>query len=191
MAEPQNLRAIFETQLTAPARYGLVVLALLLGIHFVRVAGQHVETSQENASLLASELALLSDANLEAVWAERAETSQTIAGAWRTLAWAAPAPGIGAAQLESAVRAKLAAGGFDKLQLQVDPEPLKEGQLQFFRFSLSGQLAPGRAHSLLAELAASKPSLQVTSLQFSSQQKGEFSARIEGLALYIEEAAAP
>lgn len=187
----QNLRAFIETQLTVPARYGLVVLAVLLGVFFVRVAGQHLETSQENASLLASELALLSDANVEVIWAERAETAQSVAGEWRTLAWKAPAPGIGAAQLESAVRARLAANGFDKLQLQVDPEPLKEGQLQFFRFNISGQLAPARTHSLLAELAASKPSLQVTTLQFSSQQRGEFSARIEGLAPYIEEAAAP
>ena len=191
MAETQNLRAFLETQLTAPARYGLVVLAVLLGIHFVRVAAQHVETSQENASLIASELALLSDADVELVWAERAETAKTVAAAWKTLAWTAPAPGIGAAELESAVRAKLAANGFDKLQLQVDPEPLKDGQLQFFRFNISGQLPPGRAHSLLAELAASKPSLQITSLQFSSQQKGEFSARIEGLAPYNEEVPAP
>ncbi len=191
MAKPQRMRSFLDNQLTPPARYGLVVLAVLLGLHFVRVFAGHVETGRENAAELASELAILSDAEVETVWAERAQTAQAVATAWRGLAWVAPAPGIGAAELESAIRSKLAANGFNQLQLEVDPEPLRDGQLQFFRFTLSGQLAPGRAHSLLAELAASKPSLHVTTLQFSTRQKDQFAVRIEGLAPYIQETGDP
>ncbi len=187
MPARDKVGAFLSGQLTPPARYGLVVLGLLLGVHFLRVFGGHVESGRENLMSLTSELAVLSDAGVEDVWAERARSAEADARSWAEQAWKAPAPGIGAAQLESAVRAKLAANGFDGLQLQVDPEPVKNGQLQFFRFNISGQLAPGRAHSLLAEMATSKPALHVTSLQFSGQIKQQFSVRIEGLGPYIEE----
>lgn len=180
------LSSFVDAQMTPVARYGIVVLVALLCVQGLRLLSERTSRLQEVARGLASEIDMMSDPELAPTWQARAERAEDAAKAWSMLAWSATAPGIAAAELEASLRSKLEASGFQMLQIEVNPELVEKGRLKFIRFSITGQLPKSRAHALLAELAVSKPALQVASLQFSKQGTDEFSARIDGLAPYAE-----
>lgn len=183
-----GLGAFLNTQMTPAARYGLVVLLALLGVQGLRLFyAQHQQTRQE-ANYLAAELEANSDEALLPLWTERAETAEAAAEAWSNLAWRAPAPGIAAAKLEAALRLRLETGQFDKLRLEVDPEPVADGKVKYLRFRINGQLPRNRAHALLAELSASNPIIRITDLQFARQGQEDFTVEVEGLAPFLEQA---
>lgn len=178
--------SFIDAQMTPAARYGIVILAALLCIQGLRIMSERTSRLQDVARNLASEIELMSDPELAPTWEARAAKAEEAAKAWSELAWSATAPGIAAAELEASLRARFEANGFQKLQIEVNPELIDKGQLKFIRFSITGQIPKSRAHALLAELAASKPTLQIVSLQFSKQGADDFSARIDGLAPYAE-----
>lgn len=182
-----QIAALLEAQMTPAARIGLVLLAALLCIQGLRLFYDRTQVLQQEAAYLASEISAMSDETLLPAWTARARSAEAAAQAWSGLAWRAAAPGIAAAEIEAALRVHLAAGRFEELRLEVNPEPIETGRIRQLRFSLSGEVAKTRAHALLAELSASKPLLQVTSLQFAKQGKEKFSVEIEGVAPYMED----
>ena len=181
-----QLASLLEAQMTPAARIGLVFLAALLCIQGLRLFYDRTQALQQEAAYLASEISAMSDEALLPAWTERAQSAEAAAEAWSGLAWRATAPGIAAAEIEAALRARIEAGRFEKLRLEVNPEPIETGRIRHLRFSLSGEIPKTRAHALLTELSASKPLLQVTTLQFAKQGAENFSVEIEGVAPYQE-----
>lgn len=177
-----TLRARIETQMTPAARYGLVVLALLLCIFGLRTLIGSVEALRAEAGRTAGDLALLSDSSAEETWASRLEEARAAQATWEGHIWTAASEGVGAAQLEVALRSLCNEAGVEKLQMNVSPEPLRRGELAFLRFSVSGEMPPGSFHSLVAGLGTARPDLLVTDVQLAQQKSGGVTIKLEGLA---------
>lgn len=173
---------IISGQMTPSARYGLVVLLALVGFFGIKQLYSRVGELGQEATRAASDLAVLSNDDAEKTWLERASSAEAAKAAWREHMWVAGSAGVGAAQLETALRDMASTASIDKLQINVNPDPVERGELTFLRFALSGQIPPGQAHQLIAVLATSKPGLIVTDLQLTAQQRGDMTFKIDGIA---------
>lgn len=174
-------------QLTRTSQYGLVVLAVLLGLQGLRMMSERVDLLAQDTNRAAAELAAMTDGSGDDTWIDRARSAEAASQLWSQLAWAAPAPGIAAAELEATLRSRLTAQAFSQLQVEVNPEPVQEGQISYLRFTISGEMVKNRAHSLFADLASSKPYLRVTSLRLSKRGASSFLIEVSGIAPYLEE----
>jgi len=177
-----SLSEMISEQMTPSARYGLVVLLALVGFFGIKQLYTRVGELGQEATRAASDLAVLSNDDAEKTWLERANSAEKAQAAWREHMWVAGSAGVGAAQLESALRDMANAASIDKLQLNVNPDPIERDELTFLRFALSGQIPAGQAHQLIAVLATSKPDLIVTDLQLTAQQRGDMTFKIDGIA---------
>jgi hypothetical protein len=182
-----SLGSFLSDQMTPSAQYGLVALIVLLGVFGLKQLGGEVSQLRSQAERAASDLAILSNDDAEKTWISRSRSAEEARIAWQDHMWKAPSPGIGAAQLETALREVVGEAGIERLQLTVTPDPIERGNLSYLRYGFSGQVPPGQAHTLIAALATSKPDLIVTDLQLSSQRKGDLTIKVDGIAPFIAE----
>lgn len=173
---------ILSGQMTPSAQYGLVVLILLIGFFGLKQFDGRVEQLRTDATRAASDLAVLSNDDAEKTWLARASSAESARDAWRDHTWIAASAGVAAAQLETALRDAADQSGLEKLQLNVNPDPIDRNSLSYLRFGFSAQVPPGQVHTLLAALATAKPDLIVTGLQLSAQQKGDMTIKVDGIA---------
>ncbi len=177
-----RLLSSLDAQLTPTARHGLVILCLLLAVFGLRELSSSVTAARAEAGRIAADLALLSDDLAEPIWAQRAEEAASSRMEWQRHVWTAASEGVGAASLEMALREAARSAGLKQPQLTVTPDMLRRGEVDFLRFSLSGEMDPGTPHILLATLATSRPALFVSDLQLVLQRTGKYSVQLEGLA---------
>ena len=91
-------------------------------------------------------------------------------------------PGVGAAQIEVALRDLAGQNSAETLQLEVNPEPLRRGNAQFLKFSLSGEFPAPLVHQFLVQMAASEKLLVVSNLQLVAQRNERYSISLDGIA---------
>lgn len=182
-----GLSETLRSQMTPAARYGLVVLFLLVCVFGLRAFSETLSELRLEAGRTAGDLTLLSDESAEKTWQERAERAREAESAWKAHIWTAASEGVGAARLEVALRAVATEAGVTKLQLTVSPETIRRDEISFLRFSLSGEMPSGSFHKLIAGIGTSKPDLMLTDLQLAAQREDAVTVKLEGLAPFEAE----
>ena len=133
--------ALFKDKMTTSSAYGLVVLAILLGLVGVGNVRDQVVLAKNDAHYAARELAKLNAIKKSDVWSERVESSAKAKEAWENTRWQGETVGVLAAKIQQELITLADKAQLRKPQVKVSNELIEIDGETIMRFSLSGSTA--------------------------------------------------
>lgn len=168
------------------AQYGLVILAVLLAGYGLLVLSDEVQRLQYETEENAQSLATLSDTTTEDIWVGRSIEANEIATLWQNQSWRASSAGVGAAEIEVSLRDLAVSNQATNLQLDVNPSPVRMGNAEFLRFSLSAQFPAAVVHKFLVEVGTNRKVIVMSDVQLVAQRDDTYSIRLDGFAPFLQ-----
>lgn len=182
---PSGAKTPDRTALSLRAQYGLVILIVLLAGYGLLVLSDEVQRLQYEAEENAQSLATLSDTTTEDIWVGRSIEANEIAMLWQNQSWRASSAGVGAAEIEVSLRDLATSNQAENLQLDVNPSPVRMGNADFLRFSLSAQFPAAVVHKFLVEVGTNRKVIVMSDVQIVAQRNDTYSVRVDGFAPFL------
>ena len=185
-----RLRAWTADQMSDRAALGLKLLGILLAVWVLMTVAEAARDARIDARAARDRLASLGVARSEDIWQRRAERVRAVEQLWQTASWAAPTPGVAAAEIQSRLEAMANRAGVESMNATVSPEALEVDGRQVLDFDYRVRGDRVALLHLLADLSLHSPRLIPVSINARLEDR-RGTARLSGWAPYREGERAP
>jgi len=170
-------------QLSDRAKYGLVVLAALLGFDLLTRVDDFASGKANDRAIVQDQFASTRDVIDFDEWQKRADEAVVSLEDWRRQLWSGPTPGIVAADIQSYMNGVGTSFNLGGQKTEVDPEPIAIAQGQGLRFRVQASMSSSAQFArFFGALEEASPVMFIDELSLNISRDGRGFFEMSGVA---------